>query len=706
MKTKARGKQGQQQPAKNEHGQIPGEKLRQGFSLIAQNREMARVYEENSKITSKYVHATAKGHEAIQIATGMQLLPQDYLSAYYRDDAMLLGIGVTPHELMLQLFAKKDDPFSGGRTYYSHPSLRREGMPKIPHQSSATGMQAIPATGMAMGIQYLENKGTYHGKPEEKPVVVCSLGDASVTEGEVAEAFQVAALKQLPILFLVQDNEWDISASADEVRAMNAAEYAMGFKGLETRSIEGNDFTQCYNTIQEVLGIIRDERRPFLVHAKVPLLNHHTSGVRMEFYRSEEDLAAHRLRDPYPIFKNQMIENGFKEQDIEKIEQEATLAVAIAFEKAKEAEEPSPESLFDHDFAPTPVTEESGERTPKDGEPTLMVDCALFAIQEIMESHPEALLYGQDVGGRLGGVFREAATLAQKFGDDRVFNTPIQEAFIIGSTVGMSAVGLKPFVEVQFADYIWPGLNQLFTEVSRSCYLSNGKWPVSSVIRVPTGAYGSGGPYHSSSVESVLLNIRGIKVVYPSNGADLKGLMKAAFLDPNPVVILEHKGLYWSKMKGTAEAKTIAPAKDYILPLGKARIALEADEDCVATGESLTVITYGMGVYWAKTAAKRFPGQIEVVDLRTLNPLDEATIFDAVKRHSRCLVLTEEPAYNTFAQGLAGRISKECFEQLDAPIEVMGSENLPAIPLNSVLEQAMLPNADKVADKLQQMLDY
>ena len=204
-----------------------------------------------------------------------------------------------------------------------------------------------------------------------------------------------------------------------------------------------------------------------------------------------------------------------------------------------------------------------------------MVDCALFAVEELMREHKECLLYGQDVGGRLGGVFREAATLAQKFGDDRVFNTPIQEAFIVGSTVGMTAVGLKPIVEVQFADYIWPGLNQLFTEVSRSCYLSNGKWPVSMILRVPIGAYGSGGPYHSSSVESVITNIRGIKIAYPSNGADLKGLMKAAYYDPNPVVILEHKGLYWSKVPGTLTATSVEPAEDYVLPFGKAWVLQE-----------------------------------------------------------------------------------------------------------------------------------
>ncbi|HRB54481.1 MAG TPA: transketolase C-terminal domain-containing protein, partial [Bacteroidia bacterium] len=268
----------------------------------------------------------------------------------------------------------------------------------------------------------------------------------------------------------------------------------------------------------------------------------------------------------------------------------------------------------------------------------------------------------------------------------------------------MSAVGCKPIVEVQFADYIWPGLNQLFTEVSRSCYLSNGKWPVSCVIRVPIGAYGSGGPYHSSSVETVVLNIRGVKVAYPSTGADLKGLMKAAYYDPNPVVIFEHKGLYWSKIKGTEDARTIEPDEDYIIPFGKARIVQQAE--ALQDENTLTVITYGMGVYWAKAAAQEFKGRIEIIDLRTLNPLDETTIFESVRKHHRCLVLTEEPLKNSFAEALSGRIQQQCFTALDAPVVAMGSENMPAIPLNSTLEFTMIPNAQKVSEQMNYLLNY
>jgi 2-oxoisovalerate dehydrogenase E1 component len=570
-------------------------------------------------------------------------------------------------------------------------------------------MQGIPTTGLAQGIQYLEKYNSsllQKGNNGELPVVVCSFGDNSITEGEVSEAFQFAVLKQLPIIYLVQDNQWGISVSVDEARAMNAYEFAAGFKGLGRVQCDGSDFINSFQTMSDAVDYVRKERKPILVHATVPLLGHHTSGVRKEFYRSKEDLEKHSLNDPYPKLRSLLINAGVNENELKNIESYAATEVAESFSKAQAAPDPDPSSVADHVFAPTTVKEEKGNRSPKGGEKTIMVDAALHAVEEIMQDHPEAILYGQDVGRRLGGVFREAATLAEKFGDHRVFNTAIQEAYIVGSTIGLSALGMKPIVEVQFADYIYPGLNQLVTEISKSSYLSMGKFPVQMILRVPIGAYGGGGPYHSGSVESTLLTIKGIKVVYPSNAADMKGLMKAAFLDPNPVIMLEHKGLYWSKVPGTEEAKSIEPSSDYVLPLGKGNIILNADESKVKRGESCCIITYGMGVYWAKASAQNFVGQIEIIDLRTLFPLDEELIFSTVKRHGKCLVLTEEQQNNSFAEALAGRISKECFQFLDAPVQVLGAMNLPAVPMNVILEDGMLPNADKVSEVVAELLKY
>ncbi len=673
---------------------------------MCQVKSMAEIYEAN-RSTCKYVHSTSRGHEAIQLATAFQLHSQDFVSPYYRDESLILGLGFTPYQQMLQLLAKGEDIFTGGREYYSHPNYRGADKPTIIHQSSATGMQAIPTTGIAQGIQYIERhlqEKLIKGVEGELPVVLCSLGDASVTEGEVSEAFQFAVLKQLPVIYLVQDNNWGISVTAEEARAMNAYEFAAGFAGMNRIQVDGSDFEASFEMMRYVINTVREKRIPFLVHARVPLLGHHTSGVRKEFYRKEEDLAKHQLHDPVPQLRKRLLEKGVEETLLIEIESEAEKAIAADFASAVAAPEPDPVTVHEHVFAASSVTAESGERSPSGAAKVMMVDAALFAIREIMEQHPEAVLYGQDVGRRLGGVFREAATLGEKFGDHRVFNTAIQEAYVVGSCVGMSAVGLKPIVEVQFADYIYPGFNQLVTEVSKSCYLSCGKFPVSMILRVPIGAYGGGGPYHSGSVETTLLSVKGIKVVYPSNAADMKGLMKAAFYDPNPVVMLEHKGLYWSKVPGTEEARTTEPAADYILPLGKANIVLTAADNKVANGESAVIITYGMGVYWAKAAAKHFPGQVEVVDLRTLYPLDEAMVFDRVKTHGKCLVLTEEQHHNSFAEALAGRISKHCFQYLDAPVEVLGALNLPAVPMNMGLEQAMLPNEMKTVAILDQLL--
>jgi 2-oxoisovalerate dehydrogenase E1 component len=681
--------------------------LLKAYHLMSQANAMALTYEANRPVC-KYVHSTSRGHEAIQLATAFHLQPQDYVSPYYRDESLLLGLGFTPYELMLQLLAKREDIFTGGREYYSHPNYNGNDKPGIIHQSSATGMQVIPTTGIAQGIQYLEKTQSpllRKGTMNESPVVICSLGDASVTEGEVSEAFQFAVLKQLPIIYLVQDNNWGISVTSSEARAMNVFEFAAGFKGMGRIQVDGSDFEASYDVMKYVCDVVRKERRPYLVHAQVPLLGHHTSGVRREFYRTEEDWSKHLQHDPYPKLRKKLTHKGIAEEEIVAIEKESAAIIADAFAKALASPEPDASAVEDHVFVATPVTEEKGERQPKGGEKVIMVDAALFAIRELMEKHPEAILYGQDVGKRLGGVFREAATLAEQFGDHRVFNTAIQEAYIVGSTVGMSAVGVKPIVEVQFGDYIYPGFNQLVTEISKSCYLSCGKFPVSMILRVPVGAYGGGGPYHSGSVETTLLSIKGIKVVYPSNAADMKGLMKAAFYDPNPVVMLEHKGLYWSKVPGTEEAKTPEPSKDYILPLGKANIVQYAGEENMKNGDSCVVITYGMGVYWAKAASKQFNQQVEIIDLRTLYPLDEALIYERVKRHGKCLVLTEEQQNNSFAEALSGRIAKNCFQFLDAPVEVLGALNVPAIPMNMSLEKAVLPDAEKLVQRLEYLLN-
>lgn len=663
-------------------------------------KELSTIYEIRKDITSRYVHATSRGHEAIQIATAMQLNSGDYLYPYYRDDAMLLGIGIPPYELILQLLAKKTDIFSGGKSYYSHPSLKDQDKPNIPHQSSATGMQAIPATGCAMGIQYKTAFGLWENKLKN-PIVVCSMGDAAITEGEVSEAFQMAVLKKLPILYIIQDNGWSISAKANEYRAQDPAEFASGFIGLKTYSIDGSDFETCFATVSMAIRSIRKNSSPVLIHAKVSLLNHHTSGVRSEYYR--DDLINDASNDP--ILKLEVrLKEVFGLSVVNDLKKSSKNIAHQAFEKAILEPDSEVESLSENIFSdPGMISEEMGERQKSDL-PITMVDAGIKAIDEILTANLECLVYGQDVGERLGGVFRETATLAQKHGTNRVFNTPIQEAFIVGSTVGLSAVGLKPIVEVQFADFIFPAINQLFTEVSRSCYLTNGKYPISMVLRVPCGAYGGGGPYHSSSIENILSCIKGIKIVYPSNAGDLKGLLKAAYYDPNPVVVLEHKGLYWSNY-----AKTKEPSEDYILPIGKGTMVQVAMRDSTHNRKTVLVITYGMGIHWAVNCLQDNPdlkNRVSILDLRSLHPLDWTLIEEQVKFHGKCLLLTEESKSNSFMQSLQGKIQEDYFEFLEAPIRLVGSKDVPAIPLNRNLEVATLPTSEAIIEELLNLINY
>lgn len=339
---------------------VPLNILRKAYQFMHTAMQMATLYDENKAVCSKYVHSTSRGHEAIQLAASMQLKAYDFAAPYYRDDSILLGIGLTPYELMLQLLGKKDDPFSGGRTYYGHPSLRRKGFPTIPHQSSATGMQAIPATGMAHALNYLEAQNL--ADSNNRPLVLCSLGDGSVTEGEVSEAFQMAVLHQLPIVYLIQDNDWGISATGKEMRAMDAYEFAAGFKGMERMRIDGSDFVLAYEGIKKAYSYVRSRKGPILVHAKTPLLGHHTSGVRKEWYREDFDLEDHQKDDPIPKLRKVLKSRGLKEKDLVEMEDKARAFVQSEYARALNADDPAPETVEEHEFAPTPIQEEKGER--------------------------------------------------------------------------------------------------------------------------------------------------------------------------------------------------------------------------------------------------------------------------------------------------------------------------------------------------------
>jgi 2-oxoisovalerate dehydrogenase E1 component len=454
---------------------------------------------------------------------------------------------------------------------------------------------------------------------------------------------------------------------------------------------------QSYESIQLAIEYVRIERLPIFLHAKCPLIGNFSSGLPADRYRPEENLALHGKDDPIIRLSKYLLIEGESEEALGQLAEEARAAVAATLGGAAEATEPDPGTIWLHTFADTgetPVTEAPLVTPGAEAGST----ASAVAISDILSAHREALYYGQDVGGTLGGLFGEAQGLAGRYGAERVFNMPAQPAYLIGAALGMAAVGCKPIAQVA-ADQLWGGLNQLVHGLSKSNYLSNGQFPVQALIRVPVGAPGGGGPFGSGSIESVLLRIPGIKVAYPSDAADLAGLLKTAFADPNPVVILEHRGLYG------LVTPALSPAP-HGLPLGKARIVQEAAEEKREEGTSVAVITYGMGVHWTLAASRELEGVVEILDLRTLHPLDWEAVTAAVKRHNKALVISEEAAAGSFAEALAGRIARECFKFLDGPVSVCGAEAVPAIPQHEALEAAVLPNPAKVEAAIRALLNY
>jgi 2-oxoisovalerate dehydrogenase E1 component len=671
----------------------------EAFRKMYRVRKLSEVIDQHPE-AQQFVHSFPTGHEAIQTAAGMLLEPSDHLFPYYRDTSLIHAAGFDLRDQLMQLFSVQGEPFSGGASYFNHVSYNGNDLPKIILPSAATGMQAIPAVGLAQGIQYLVRQGLRDQKHE---LVLCSMGEGALSSGEVSEAIQMAVFLQLPVVFLVQDNEWIISASTAETVSRVTPDFYKQVQGLEYVPVQGWKFDACYSVLQEVFQKCRAHPGPVLVHAAVKLLGHHTSKVKKQTYRETTELNdQYASFDPVTLAEDVLI-NSYKDVSPDEIRMEVDQEVYAMVREV---------TRMDRAFGRLPdlyqggsaQMEESGQRHPFEAREAFMAEAAGSAIGEILEDHPEAIYLGQDIGAKLGGVFRESYGLAEKFGSQRVINMSIQEAYMVGCCSGLSAAGCKPIVFIQFADYFMLGINQLFTEISRSYFLTGGKWPVQCLIRIPVGHYKGAGPYHAATIESLLLNIPGVKLIYPSNAADMKGLLKTAFLDPNPVISLEHKGLYWSGNPFSETAKRALPDRDYMIPLGRACIVQHADPEQVEAGRSAVVISYGMGVHWALEAARELSSQVEILDLRTLEPLDMKQVLERVRVHNKCMVVTEESPAASFAGSLAARIQEELFEFLDAPVAVIGSAAVPGIPINPSMEKLILPDPEKIRAKLSALL--
>jgi len=637
------------------------------------------------KLGKGFFHIGCSGHEGAQVAAGMAMEPgKDWFYPYYRDQGLALAVGMTPREIMLSFLARAADPMSGGRQmpqHYGHAALR------IVSQSSPTGTQFLQAVGCAMGA-YKENTDE---------VVYVSSGEGTTSQGDFHEALNWASREKMPVIFFIQDNKFAISVPIEQQTA-GASVYKMvsGYTNLKGFQMDGTDFLESYATMKEAVAMARRREGPCLVVADVVRLLPHSSSDDQRKYRNLDDLARERERDPIQRFSKLLRENKIiSETEEQNILNECHQAVEEAAEWAEAQPMPDPNTATRFVFSEEPDTLVYESSAPS-GKPAVLVDAINHALDEEMERNPKIIMFGEDIQDPKGGVFTATKGLSSKYGTGRVFNSPLAESSIIGVAVGLASRGWKPVVEIQFGDYIWTAMMQIRNELGPMRYRSNNFWKAPVVVRVPVGGYIHGGLCHSQNIEAFFAHIPGIKIAYPSNAADAKGLLKTAIRGDDPVLFLEHKGLY---RQGYAQAPE--PDADYLLPFGKAAIR--------QSGTDITVVTYGMMVYKTLNAAKymaeHHPASIEVIDIRSMVPLDIETITESIKKTSRCLVVHEDSEFAGFGAEITAQIVNHAFPYLDAPVGRVAALHTP-IPYASPLENAVLPNEEKIIAGIRSVLEY
>ncbi len=647
------------------------------------DEKMAKLAKQNKGGTFQLSSA---GHELVGVLCGQMLeAGKDWGLPYYRDQGFAIGLGCELSELFGVFLGRATKNHSAGRMmphHYSHKALR------IFCQSSVVGSQFLHAAGIAWAIKH-------QGKQE---VVYVSAGDGATSQGDFHEALNFSAIHKLPVIFVIQNNGWAISVPANEQTAGGSiADVARGYEGMAVHEVDGTDYTAMQSAMEAAIQKGREHEGPSLIIAHVPRLAAHSNSDDPRKYQTEEVQEKEKQRDPILRFEKWLIEQELSDaSEIEMLREEVHQLVEKAAQEGDAMPYPEKGSSRFNVFAPfDPPT--ALHEIPVEGEKIVIMDALNHAIAEEMEHDPNVVVFGQDVAHGKGGVFGITRGLTDAFGSDRCFNTPLAESTIVGLAIGISADGMhKPVAEVQFADYLWTGINQLFNEASSIHYRSNGEWQVPIVVRMPYGGYIQGGPYHSQSIEGFLTHCPGLKVVIPSNAADAKGLMKTAIRDPNPVVFLEHKGLY-RQQKFCARPE---PSSDYLLPFGQANI--------VRKGSDLTIVCWGMMVVMAWEIAEKFAKEgisIEVIDLRTLVPLDSTTIINSVQKTGKLLIAHEAPRNCGFGAEIAARIAEEAFEYLDGPVHrLCGFDS--SVPYSKPLENEVLPQPSDLEAEIRQLLRY
>ena len=635
-----------------------------------------------------FFHIAGAGHEAVQLAIGLSIDPKkDWLFPYYRDLATVLTAGITPEEVFLGTFGKAADPASGGRQLPVHWGATNF---NLPSQSSPTGTQFLQAVGTALASV----------KRGERNISYVSSGEGTTSQGEFHEAVNWASREKLPVLFVIQNNKYAISVHVSNQtggKDSSIAEMMEGYHSLHRARIDGTDFFKSYEKIQEAIEYIKSGKGPALIEADVVRLESHSSSDDQKKYRDKKELEEDLKKCPIEKFAQVLIaKNILTQKEYDELKQTVNAEVGEAAEKALKASDPKIEDAAKYIFDESGFKETLDyESSSLSGNKIVMVDAINHALHEEMEKNPAMFIFGEDIEDAKGGVFTATKGLSTRFTKKRVFNSPLAEASIMGVAVGMSLAGMKPVVEIQFGDYIWPAFMQMKNEMATMRYRSNNAWSAPVVTRVAVGGYIHGGLCHSQNIEAFFSHIPGIFIAYPSNAADAKGLLKTACRIKDPVLFCEHKGLYRQSFAISPE-----PDANYLLPFGKAKVIKE--------GTDVTVVSWGVSLWDAMIAAKKLENEdfsVEVIDIRTIVPLDEETIYNSVKKTNKVIIIHEDTLFGGFGAEIAARIADNCFQYLDAPVKRIAAKDA-HIPYAPILENAVLPSRDGIYRGIKDLLKY